>query len=90
MLAGMALAVPGVVGALALPFLHPVVAEAVLRAHEPGVWPDLPDRPQEDQEGGLLQPARQVWPLYRRTFKQRAELLDRRQLATLTVRPSGH
>jgi hypothetical protein len=53
-LARMAVAVPRVVRALALSLLHPVVAEAVLRAHEPGVLPDLPDRPQEDQERGLL------------------------------------
>jgi hypothetical protein len=90
MLAGMAVAVPRVVRALALPLYHPVVAEAVLRAHEPGVLSNLPDRPQQDQKRGLLQPARQVRPLCRRTFEQRAEFFDRCQLATLTVRPLGH
>jgi hypothetical protein len=86
----MALAVAGVVGALTLSFYYLVVTEAVLRAHEPGVLSDLPDRPQEDQERGLLQAARQVRPLRRRTFEQSAELFDRCQLVTLTVRPLGH
>ena len=59
----MARAVMTVVGALAVPVVHNVVAKPVFRSHAIMMIFHELDRPQEHEEGSLLQSLGEVWIL---------------------------
>ena len=76
MLAQVASAVPHVVGAFAGIIAHRVEAQTVLGAYAPFVAPHFLDKAEEQEEGRLLQPTREMRPGPGRILDKESELLD--------------